>query len=88
MARKRASQDDVDADFDSVSALADRMGLKDEEKDRYVHKHMTGLGHKSVRSYAPNDSDDSDDDDDFLPRRSRNNNGRNKSRHNRDDDDW
>jgi hypothetical protein len=64
MARKK-SQEDTDSDYRSVSAMADRLGLKGEGRERYVHKHMTTLGHSAQRRYVPAKEDkDSDDDDD------------------------
>jgi hypothetical protein len=86
--RSRATQDDVDSDFDTVTSMAKRMGLEGDDHDRYVHKSMTSLGHKSVRSYVPNDSegDSDDDDDDFFPRSRRSSRGKGNRRNS--DDDW
>lgn len=56
-----ADKDDDDL-FESVSAMADRIGLTGREKTRYVHEHMTRGGYRAVPSYIP--ADDNDDDDD------------------------
>lgn len=56
-------KDDDDL-FDSVSAMADRIGLKGREKSRYVHEHMTRGGYRAVPSYVPADDEDDDEDDD------------------------
>jgi hypothetical protein len=86
MAKKRTSQEDVDMDLNTVSSMADRLGLKDEDRDHYVHKHMTDLGHRRHASYGPG-GDDDDDEEEVRGyfRRSRTGTG---SRRSRDDDDW
>lgn len=66
---KRRSQEDTDNDYRSISGMADRLGLKGEERSRYLHKHMTTLGHKPQTRYVPGGDDKSDDDsgsDDFF----------------------
>lgn len=65
---KRKSQEDTDNDFRSISGMADRLGLKGEERSRYTHKHMTKLGHKPQTRYVPGEDEksDSDSDDDFF----------------------
>lgn len=40
------------ADYDSVVAMAKRMGLKGEERQEYIHAHMTGLGYDAVPNYV------------------------------------
>jgi hypothetical protein len=69
MARKK-SQEDTDGDYRSVTAMAERLGLKGEARERYVHRHMTTLGHSAQRRYIPakdeKDGDDGDDDDGFF----------------------
>jgi len=68
-------------DLEAVTAMADRMGLKDKDRSQYISRHMSGFGHKRVTSWidAEDDDDDSgdggffgkrtrksdDDDDDF-----------------------
>lgn len=68
--RRKATQEDVNNDHKGVTAMADRMGLKGEERSRYIHSHMTKLGHKPNMSYVPNDEDDDksdgNDDDPFF----------------------
>ena len=65
---KRKSQEDTDGDYRSISGMADRMGLKGEDRNRYVHQHMTRLGHKPQTRYVPggDDKDESDGSDDFF----------------------
>ena len=41
----------AEADFERVSADADRIGLVDKDKDDFVHKIMTGFGYKAKRTY-------------------------------------
>lgn len=66
------NDEDAATDHESVSAVADRLGLTGEDRTRYIHKHMTGFGYRMQPSYVPRDDDDnSDDDDDYFPRRRR-----------------
>lgn len=92
---KETDKHEDDDDYGTVSKMAERLGLEGEDKDRYVHRHMTGLGYKTQRSYVK-DEDDEDDDGGFLPGRRRGSNrsdtrdrgergGRNRRR---DNDDW
>jgi hypothetical protein len=39
-------------DYDSVVAMAKRMGLKGDERSEYIHAHMTGLGYDAVPNYV------------------------------------
>lgn len=41
-----------DTFLDTVRAMADRLGLTDEERDRYVHEHMTRSGYRMVPNYV------------------------------------
>lgn len=74
MAESKKSQSALD--HESVSAQADRLGLKDSDRARYIRRHMEGFGHKRVESWADADkpgkggksggffgSDDDDDDE-------------------------
>jgi len=65
--------DKDDDDYESVAAMADRLQLTKGDRQRYIHKHMTGLGYRMEPSYVPrdDDDDDNDDDDDFFPRQRR-----------------
>jgi hypothetical protein len=38
------------ADFDSVSAMAERLGLEGKERADYIDEHMDGLGYDKVQS--------------------------------------
>lgn len=85
---RKPTQDDVDNDHLTVSEMADKLGLSGDERERYVHRHMTGMGHAAQRTYVPGD----DDDDDRRSRRgtrtdnTRGNTGNRRNRN--DDDDW
>lgn len=75
----RKSDDDVQADHESISGMADRLKLKGRARQDYIHKHMTGLGHKPQVTYTASDDDDDDDSSGFF--------GRKRNRSSRDDDD-
>jgi hypothetical protein len=73
---------DKDDDLhDRVLDMADRLGLKGNDRRKYVHEHMTRGGYRMEPTYVPADDDDDDQDDDpFF--------GKPKShRRSRDDDD-
>ena len=56
---------DKDDDLqDSVTAMADRMGLKGKERQNYIHEHMTRGGYRAVPTYVLDDRDDEDDEED------------------------
>jgi hypothetical protein len=84
--------------YDSVAAMADRLGLSGKERAQYVHEHMTRGGYKAVPNYVKADKDDEDDDHGsgfFGSSRSRRRSGgdssRSRSRSRRsegDGDDW
>jgi hypothetical protein len=77
--------------FESVSAMADRIGLKGSDKTKYVHDHMTRGGYKAIPQYVPADDKDDDDDDDdqpFFTRKRRKPRGGASRRTRDDDDDW
>jgi hypothetical protein len=40
------------ADYDGVVAMAKRLGLKGEERQDYIHTHMTGLGYEAKPNYV------------------------------------
>src|SRR5277367_4661019 len=46
------NRDDEDEDnlFDSVTAMADRMGLKGDKRTVYIHDHMTQGGYQQVQT--------------------------------------
>jgi hypothetical protein len=58
-----AARDDKNdqEDYESVSAMADRLKLKGRERSRYIHDHMTSFGYRMVPSYV-RDEDEEDDD--------------------------
>jgi hypothetical protein len=80
MASGSSSTPTPESDLAAVRAAAKRLGLTGKDRDEYIHKHMTGFGYKSRRTYvvAPdsesrrgggffgsrNDDDDDDGDDD------------------------
>lgn len=88
---------DKDDDMhDRVLEMADRLGLKGNDRRKYVHDHMTRAGYRMEPTYVPggDDSDDDDDgpDDPFFSRRKSNRDNRRASerprRPRRDDDSW
>jgi hypothetical protein len=88
----RTVADKDDDLFDSVSAMAERMGLKGSERRRYIHEHMTRSGYRAEPTYVRDDGDDDDDDNGsgFFAgkrRQGRRDDDR-SSRRRRDDDDW
>ena len=80
------NNDKEDDLYESVSRMAERLGLKGSEKGKYIHEHMTRGGYKAVPNYVL--ADDGDDDDDkgsgFFGGGGR---SRSRQRRNRDDDD-
>lgn len=42
--------------FDRVSAMAEELGLKDDEKLNYIDQHMTKAGWRRVPTYEPPES--------------------------------
>jgi hypothetical protein len=51
MPPNKPTKSQAEADFERVSADADRIGLVDKDKDDFVHKIMTGFGYKAKRTY-------------------------------------
>jgi hypothetical protein len=77
--------------YETVSSMADRIGLKGQDKTKYVHDHMTRGGYKAIPQYVPADDKDDDDDDDdqpFFSRKRRKPRGGASRRTRDDDDDW
>ena len=53
--------DDKDDDlYDTVSAMADRIGLEGDERSSYIHEHMTRSGYRAVPNYVREEDDDRD----------------------------
>lgn len=74
---------DKDDDFhETVSAMAERLGLKGDDRRKYVHEHMTRGGYRMEPTYVPNDDDDDDDSSGFFG-----SSGRSRSRNRNDEDD-
>jgi hypothetical protein len=85
------ADDDTDDLYESVGAMAKRIGLKEGsgEYQKYVHDHMTRGGYKAVPTYVRADDGDDDDEDDtpfFNRKRRKPRGGANRQRN--DDDDW
>lgn len=76
-----ADKSDAATDFDAVSAMGKRMGLKGSALRDYTHKHMTKLGHRAQIQYVDAADDDDDDSSGFFSR------GRSRRRSRDDDDD-
>jgi hypothetical protein len=60
-------KDDDDDLQEQVEHMADRLGLKGSDRQKYVHDHMTRGGYRAVPTYVPRDDKDDDDDDDEPP---------------------
>ena len=90
------ADDKADEWHTRVLGMADDLGLDGDERDEYIHDHMTAKGYKVVRTYVPGD----DDGNDGRQQRRRfatggggrgggGSGGRDQGRRrNRDDDDW
>jgi hypothetical protein len=46
-----AEDETTSEDYEHVTSMADRLGLKDKERTQYIHEHMTGLGYEPRTSY-------------------------------------
>jgi hypothetical protein len=85
-----AHEDDEDDTFERVSDLAERLGLKGKDRDRYIHNHMEDMGYARVtskESYQKKRDDDDDKEgrnDRYLSRRRSSSGGGNR----RSGDDW
>jgi hypothetical protein len=56
-----------DEDLASVTAMADRMGLEGDARDRYIHKHMQMFGYKPRMDWdEPDGNEEQEDDNDFF----------------------
>lgn len=89
------ADDDTDDLYESVGAMAKRIGLKEgsTEYSKYVHDHMTRGGYKAVPTYVRADDGDDDDDDDDTPffarkRRRPRGGAQNRTRSRDEDDGW
>jgi hypothetical protein len=79
---------DQDDDLhDSVTAMADRLGLKGNDRRRYVHEHMTRSGYRMEPTYVPDTDTDDDDDDDGSPFFGKSRSRSSSRSRGRDDDD-
>lgn len=77
--------------YDTVAAMAKRLGLKGDERTQYIHEHMTRSGYKAIPNYVKADKDD--DNDNRSPFFGSSSSGRSRgsgsrSRRRDDDDDW
>lgn len=70
------SSGDPESDLKSVTAMGKRLKLEGKELAQYIHRHMTGFGYESQRTYvAPkgggkgkgffSGGDDDDEDEDL-----------------------
>ena len=83
----RDSEPKENDDYESVAAMADRLGLKGKERSQYLHDHMTGLGYRMVPSYVREDEDEDSGSGRFGLSRSRRDQGRRSRRSERDEED-
>jgi hypothetical protein len=69
-----------DGFFDQVSAMAERLGLTDDDRAKYVHDHMTRAGYKMVPSYILEDEGQESGGSDFFRRPKTNASGGSKGK--------
>lgn len=69
--------------FETVSSMAERLGLSGKERRTYIHEHMTRSGYRMEPTYVPAEEGDDDDSGGGFFGSS----GRSRSRRNNDDDD-
>lgn len=60
-----------DSFLDTVLAMADKMKLEGDDKQRYVHEHMTRSGYKMVPSYVLDGEEESGEGSDFFGNKKR-----------------
>jgi len=72
-----AEKSQAETDYETVVANAKRLKLTGRDRDDYIHKHMTGYGYKSRRTYFQPEEDESSGGGFFG----------NRSRRDRDDED-
>lgn len=84
-----------DSLFDDVSSMADRIGLKGQDRQRYIHEHMTRSGYRAVPNYVRDEGEDEEGEEDsgFFGSRRRSNRDRDtdggrSERRRRGSDDW
>ena len=58
------ADNEEDTLYDDVSAMADRIGLKGPDKQKYIHEHMTRSGYRAIPTYVRADEDEEDEEDD------------------------
>jgi hypothetical protein len=69
-----------DGFFDQVSAMAERLGLTDDDRAKYVHDHMTRAGYKMVPSYILEDEGQESGSDFFRRPKANASGGKGKSK--------
>lgn len=53
--------------FERVADMANRIGLKGNDRRKYIHDHMTRGGYRMEPSYVPDDSGNDEDDEEDAP---------------------
>jgi hypothetical protein len=66
-----AAEKNDDDFFDTVSRMAERLGLTDDDRQRYVHEHMTRGGYRMVPNYVKDDDDGGEEGSDFFGNKKR-----------------
>jgi hypothetical protein len=80
---------DKDDDLlDSVTSMAERMGLTGRERTNYIHQHMTRSGYKAVPTYVKSEDDDDDEGGSGFFGAGRKRKSNRRSRDDDDDDGW
>jgi hypothetical protein len=84
-----SDRDEENADFDTVSAMADRLGLEGKERNKYVHEHMDRLGYDAVPTYVRREEESQErESGGFFGGRDRGSSRDSGRRRERDSDDW
>jgi hypothetical protein len=80
-------KEDENDDYGTVAAMADRLGLKGKERNKYIHDHMTGFGYRMVPSYVKDDDDDQEGNSRFFSGSRGRSSSRSRRGRDRDDED-
>jgi hypothetical protein len=79
------ANENEDGFFAQVEAMAERLGLTGDDRQKYVHEHMTRGGYRMVPSYVKDDDEGDTGGSDFFGNRKRNKGNQGNSGGNRGD---
>lgn len=57
----------AEEDFESLSAMADRLQLEGEDRENYIGQHMVKFGHKPVTSWVDAEPEPKEQANSFSP---------------------